>query len=171
MWRVAVRGGFIHQTLALQNAETVLLVNRHKTKSCELDLFFDQCVCADDELRFSGANALERRLLLRKLESADEQLYTIAGFSQNTARRKKVLDREDFRRGHKRSLGAVFDRDDRGLQCNNGFPAPDVTLQQAIHWRRLFQVGNDFRKDALLRLRRLEREDALQRFADAVFPH
>src|SRR5882762_841229 len=59
MRRVAVGGGFVHQALALQDAEAVLFVNRDETKARELDVVFDKGVRADYELCFAGTNALE----------------------------------------------------------------------------------------------------------------
>src|SRR4029077_13843141 len=44
---VAVGGGFVHQALALQDAETVLLVDGDETEACELDVIFDESVRAD----------------------------------------------------------------------------------------------------------------------------
>src|SRR5580692_11927241 len=58
--RVAVGGGFVHEALALEDAEAVLLVDGGETEARELDLVFDEGVSADDELRFAGADAFER---------------------------------------------------------------------------------------------------------------
>jgi len=57
--RVAVRSGFVHQALALEDAEAVLFINGHEAEPRELDVIFDQRMRADDELRFAGSNAFE----------------------------------------------------------------------------------------------------------------
>ena len=44
---VAVGGGFVHEAFALQDAETVLLVDSHKAEARELHLIFDERVGAD----------------------------------------------------------------------------------------------------------------------------
>src|SRR5207244_1002430 len=51
--RAAVGGGFVHQALALEDAEAVLLVNGDETETGECDVVFDKRVGADDELRFA----------------------------------------------------------------------------------------------------------------------
>ena len=67
--RVAVGRGFVHQPLALQNAEAVLLINGHKAEPREFHIVFDQRVRADDQLRFAGANAFEGRGFSRRSSS------------------------------------------------------------------------------------------------------
>ncbi len=167
--RVAVGGGFVHEALALEDAEAVLLVDGDETEAGELDLVFDQRVRADDELGFAGADAFERGGFFGVLEAADEQLDAIAAGSEDAARGKIVLHGENFRGRHERGLRGVFDGDDGGLQRDDGFAAADVALQQAVHGRGLFEVGGDFREDAFLRGGGFERQDALERFADFFF--
>src|SRR5207249_9345653 len=58
---VAMRGGFIHQALALQDAEAMLLVNGDKTEAREFHVVFNQRVRADDELCFAGTNTINSR--------------------------------------------------------------------------------------------------------------
>src|SRR5260370_23473188 len=57
--RVPVRGGFVHEALALQDSEAMLFVDRDETEPSELDIVFNEGVRANDELRFAGADALE----------------------------------------------------------------------------------------------------------------
>src|SRR6266700_3155176 len=89
--RVAARGGLVHQPLALEDAEAVLLVNGDKTEAREFDVVFDERVGADDELRFSGMDAIEDRGFLRGFEAADEELDAIACFGEDAPRGKKML--------------------------------------------------------------------------------
>ena len=168
---VAVCGGFVHEALALKDAEAVLLVNGDEAEARELDLVFDEGVGADDELGFAGADAFERGLLFGELEAADEQLDFVAAGSEDAPRGKKMLHGENFRGRHQRGLSAVFDGDDGGLQSDDGFAAADVALEEAVHGRGLFKVGDDFREDAFLRGGGLEGEDALNGFADVFFAH
>ncbi len=169
--RVPMERGLVHESFALQHAETVLLVNGHKAKPRECHVFFDQRVRAHYELRFTRFDALEGCLLFRALETADEQLDTIARFAEDAPRGKKMLNRENLRGRHERSLRAVLDGDHRGLQSNDSLPATDIALQQSVHRRGLLQVRDNFLQDALLRLRGLERQNALQRFAYGIFAH
>src|SRR4029077_9870784 len=57
--RVAVRCGFVHQALALEDAEAVLFIDGDEAEARELDIVFDERVRADDESRFAGADAFE----------------------------------------------------------------------------------------------------------------
>src|SRR6266478_2574389 len=166
---VAVRGGFVHEALALEDAEAVLLVNGDKAEAGEGDVIFDEGVGADDELGFAGTNAVEDGGFLRGFEAADEQLDAIAGFGEDAARGKKMLHGENFRGRHESGLRAVFDGDYGGLEGDDGFAAADVALEEAIHRGGLFEVGGDFRENAFLRGGGLEGEDALEGFADGVF--
>src|SRR5712692_201986 len=167
--RVAVSGGLVHEALALEDAEAMLLVNGDEAKAREFDVVFYESVSADDELGFAGTNAIENGGFLRGFQATDERLDAIACFGENATRGKKVLDGEDFRGSHERGLRAVFDGDYRSLQGDDGFAAADVALEETIHRGGLFEVGGDFGENALLRSGGLEGEDALEGFADGVF--
>src|SRR6266852_1218033 len=155
---VAMRRGFVHQALALQDAEAVLLVDGDKAKAGELDIVLDERVGANDELGFGGTNALQRSGFFCAFQAADEQLGAIPAGSENAARGKKMLDGKNFRGRH-----------ESGLERNDGFAAADIALEKAIHGRGLLKVRGDFREDALLRSGGLERKNAFERFAHAVF--
>ncbi len=64
---------------------------------------------------------------------------------------------------------AVFDGDDGGLERDDGFAAADVALEEAVHGRGLFEIGDDFLQDFELSCGGLEGEDALDGFADFFF--
>ena len=130
---VAVGGGFVHQALALEDAEAVLLVNGDEAEAGEGDVVFDEGVRADDELSFAGADAFEDGGFFRGFQAADEELDAIAGFGEDAAGGKKMLDGENFGGGHEGGLRAVFDGDDGGLQGDDRFAAADVALQETIH--------------------------------------
>src|SRR5438445_221011 len=83
MRSVAVGGGFVHQALALEDAEAMLLVNGDETETGECDVVFDERVGANDELGFAGANALEGGGFLGSFEAADEKLDAVASFSED----------------------------------------------------------------------------------------
>src|SRR5580658_4122712 len=169
--RVAVRGGFVHETFALEDAEAVLLVDGDEAEARELDLVFDESVRADDELGFAGADAFEGGLLVCELEAADEQFDAIGTGSEYAASRKIVLHGENFGGRHERGLAAVFDGDDGGLQRDNGFAAADVALQQTVHGRGLFEVGNNFLQDIELSCGRFEGKNSFDGFAYLFLAH
>ena len=166
---VAVRGGFVHEAFALEDAEAVLLVDGDEAEARELDLLFDEGVSADDELSFAGADAFEGGLLFGELEAADEQLDFVIAGSEDAARGKKMLHGENFGGRHERGLRAVFNGDDGGLEGDNGLAAADVALEEAVHGRGLFEVGDDFLQDFELGGGRFEGKDALDGFADFFF--
>ncbi len=144
--RMAVRGGLIHQALALQHAEAMLLVDGHETQLRELHVVFDQSVRADRELCFAVADAFEGGCFFRGLHAADQQLHAIAGVLENAARGKIMLHGENFGWRHQRGLAAVGDGDDRRLQRHNRLAAADVALQQAIHRSAIFRGRRRFRR-------------------------
>src|SRR5208283_3694823 len=167
--RIAVARGFVHQALALEDAEAVLFVNGDKSEAVKFDVLLDEGVRADDELGFAGTDALARGAFFGGFKAADEQFHGVATGSEDAPSRKEMLDGENFRGGHERGLAAVFDGDDRSLERNDGFAAADIALQKAIHGHGLFEVRGNFGKDALLGVGRLERKDAFQGFADFIF--
>lgn len=128
MGRVAVGGGFVHQALALEDAEAMLLVNGNEAESGELYVVFDEGVGAEDQLRFSRLDAFESSGFFGGLETADEELDSIATAFQDAARGKKMLHGKDFGGGHERGLAAVFYSHDGGLQGDDGFAAAHVPL-------------------------------------------
>src|SRR5712692_10565567 len=158
--RVAVSGGLVHEALALEDAEAMLLVNGDEAKAREFDVVFYESVSADDELGFAGTNAIENGGFLRGFQAADEQLDAIACFGEDAPRGKKMLDGENFGGSHESSLRAVFDGDDCHLKRDDGFAAADVALEETIHRGGLFDVGGNFGENAFLRGGGLEGEDA-----------
>src|SRR5882762_718414 len=166
---VAVGGGFVHQALALEDAKAVLLVNGDEAEAGEGDVVFDEGVGADDELGFARADALEDGGFFGSFQAADEEVDAIARFGEDAARGKKMLDGKNFGGGHEGGLRTIFDGDDSSLESNDGFAAADVALEETIHRGGLFEVGGDFGEDAFLRGGGLEREDALEGFANGVF--
>ena len=110
-----MRGGLVHEPFALQDPEAVLFVNGHKTEPREFHVVLDERMSADDELRFTGANALEGRGFLRTLQATDQQFHAITRAREDTPRGKKVLYGEDFRWGHQRRLRAILDGNHRRL--------------------------------------------------------
>ena len=169
MRRVAVDGRFVDEALALEDAETVLLVDGDEAEAGELDIVFDEGVSANYQVTFTAGDAFEGSFLFGGFHAADEVLdFVIAGL-KDAFGREVVLDSKDFRGGHQRGLGFVFDRDDRGLQCDDGFSAADIALEQTIHGRWLFQIGCNFGQDSLLSIGGLEGEDAFEGVADVFF--
>ena len=94
--RVTVPGGFVHEALALEDAEAVLFVDGNEAEAMELDVVFDQGVGADDELRFAGADTFASGSFFGGFETADEEFDVIATGGEQAARGEEMLDGEDF---------------------------------------------------------------------------
>ena len=159
---------FFDQAFALQNSESVLLIDDNEAEFFEFDGFFDQRVSAGDELRFAGADAFERGELVGAFHAANEQLDAVVSRREGAARGKIVLHGENFCGRHQCDLVAVLDGNNRGFERDDGFAAADVAFEQAIHRRRAFQIAGDFGEDAFLRGGGLEGKDAFHRLADLV---
>jgi len=167
--RVTVRCSFIHEALALEDAEAMLLVDCDEAEAGELHVVFDEGVRADDELRFAGTDAFEGSGFFGVLQAADKEFDTVAAALKNAACGQKMLHGENFGGRHKRGLATIFDGYDGGLQGDNRFAAANIALEETVHGRGLFKVGGDFGQDALLCCGGLEGKDALQSFANIFF--
>ena len=134
----------------------------------ELHRIFNQRVGSDNELRLAALRTGERCLAFPAALAADDEFDAIACRRKNPPRREVVLRGQDFRRSHQRHLAAVFDDDGRGFERHDCFAAADVAFEQPVHREALLQVRSDLAEHALLRRRRLERQDTLQSFANPV---
>src|SRR5580704_18667276 len=92
--------GFLHQLQALQNAETVLLVDDDQTGFRELDFLLQQRMSTDDKLRASLSDVAANFALAVGLERTGEQHDSISRILQNPARREVMLLRKNFSRCH-----------------------------------------------------------------------
>src|SRR5277367_4101569 len=97
---MAVLGGFIHQALALQHAETMLLVHCDEAEALKLNVVFNERVCADNQMGFAIADSLECRSFLRMLQPADKQFHIVIPWPEDAPRGQKMLHRENFSRRH-----------------------------------------------------------------------
>ena len=74
-----------------------------------------------------------------------------------------MLLRQYFGGRHDGDLASIFHGDDRGLRGNNGFPRPDIPLEQAAHRMRGADVIGNILQATLLCLSRVKREDFFDR--------
>lgn len=93
---IAAVARFFHQLEALQNAETVLLVNDDQAWFRELNFLFQQSMGADDKLRAPLRDVAADFALAVRLQRAGQQDDAIAGILQDSARGKIMLLRENF---------------------------------------------------------------------------
>ena len=72
-----------------------------------------------------------------------------------------MLRCQNLRRSHQRHLVPVLDGNHRRLERHDGLPRPHVTLQQPTHRCRLLHVIDNLFQHALLRRRRMKRQNLL----------
>ena len=77
-----------------------------------------------------------------------------------------MLLSQDLRRRHQRRLIFIGDGDYHGLEGHDRLAASDITLQQANHRVRGFQVVDNLLQDAFLCPGRVERENHLDLLPD-----
>ena len=114
--------GLLHHLEALQDAEAVLLVHHHQPQPVELDLFFDERVRADHQLRLAAIDFAAGLALAALVERAGQQDNSItpAGALQQLARGQKMLRGQNLGGRHQRRLVAVFHGHQHGLQGDDG---------------------------------------------------
>jgi hypothetical protein len=130
----------------------VLLVDNDEAEAVELDLFFDQRMGADDQLRLAAIDEAAVGALAIVVERAGEKHDTIAARRalEQFAGGEIMLRCENFSGRHECGLVAIFDGDQHGLERHDGFAGADIALQEAAHGVRLAHVGNDFAEGAFL---------------------
>ena len=126
-------GGFCPEPGALFNAETMLFVDDHEAELVELYVVFDECVGAYDELGFAGGNALLDAFLLGGLEAADEEFDGDVKSVEHAEKGVVVLGGENFGRRHEAGLAPVVECKEHAHEGDEGFPASDIALQEAVH--------------------------------------
>ena len=159
---------FRSQRRALDDAETVLLVDDGEAQRSEVDGALHQRVRADDQIDVARRKAREQIAPLQAGRRAGDELDAKARFLQQLSQAEEVLLGENLRRRHERHLQAVLHGDERRQQRDDRLARADVALQQPVHRRRALHVFDDLFQRGPLPFRQLERQNAARRFADAI---
>src|SRR5215470_17142815 len=146
----------------------MLLIDNHQAELSKHRMLLDQRMRSDHYLNLSGRDLFQEGLLFRLLDSSADDAYSITQRSENAFGIDVMLLREDFGRRHKRRLKSVFNGNHDRLERNDGFAAADITLHQANHRIRRFQVIHDFFEDAFLGRRRMKRQNRLYSLPDSI---
>src|SRR5215469_8820975 len=168
------RHALFNKPLALQNAETVLLVHDYQSEPLKSHGILNQRMRADDELCCAAFHACESVAPLETLLAANNQFHLVPSSARRpiamkySSSRKVMLGGENFRWRHQGHLITVLDCDRGRFECHNRLSASDITFEQPMHWIWQLQIGCDFGEHALLCSCRLERQDSLQCFASFV---
>src|SRR5690348_13816429 len=117
-------------------------------------------MCPYDKLRLPRAHTVEDHLFLLSFQAADQQFDAVTWGRKDAARRKEMLHGQYFGGRHQSGLIAVFDDDSSRFQRYDRLSTPHIALQETMHGGRFLQVRGDLQENSLLRLRRLERQNA-----------
>jgi len=140
----------LSQRHALVHAEAVLLVDDDERQVAKRDTFLEQRVRADDELRITAGDAVERIAPRRGALAAAEPGRLDAKRFEPGREVAPVLFGEQLGRRHDRRLHAAGDRLEAGDRGDHGLARAHVALDQSHHRVRLREVPENFRDDALL---------------------
>ncbi len=152
----------------MHDAEAVLLVDDHETQLAEAHVFFDQRVRSDHHVERASTQLRLHLAALLGRRAAGEQRHAEPRRLEQPPDVDVVLLGEDFGRGHEGHLEPVFHGDDGGHQRHDRLAGSDVPLQEPVHRRGAFHVGDDLGDDLLLVVGEPERQDAAHRRADLV---
>ena len=141
---------------ALEDAETVLLVDDGEAEALELDVLFEDRVGADHDVHEALGDQLLELLLLAAREGSGEQNGDVTELLEDALEIVFVLVGEDLGGREHGDLVAVLDGDDGRLGGHDGLAAADVALEQAVHRTRLLHIVGDLLDDALLGVGGLE---------------
>ncbi len=146
----------------------MLLVDHHETKPVKGDVSLHQRVRADDQVDRAGLDLGQLRTPRRRTGRTGQQGDPETRRLQQLGDAEEVLLGQNLGRRHERDLQAIFHRDQRRQQRDDGLPCPDVALEQAIHRLRPLQVVHDFLERRALARRQLERQHAARGIADPI---
>src|ERR1035438_2754703 len=146
----------------------MLFVHDNQPQLVELDCLLDERMGADHQLRVALRDVMARLLLAAGLLRAGKQHNAVAGGLENAPSGEKMLRRQNFGGHHQCGLVAVLHRDDSSFQRYDGFAGSDIALQQTAHGSGLGHIVGNFFQHALLRRRRMERQNSLYGVAYAA---
>ncbi len=144
------------QARALQDTESLLLVDDDETRPLPAHLVLDQRVCADDDIDVAALEQCAHAPFLRLGARSDQHF---GAHTQLHARGKQalgVLKRERLRGRHQGALKAVADGREQRRHGEHGLAGPDVALDEALHPAPGLQVDEDLVEHTPLRPRELE---------------
>ena len=156
------------QLLALQDAETVLLVHNDQAEARELHVLFNQGMRPDHQAATSLRDSPLYVGFHRPPPRADQKVHINRQIFEQVFDIEVVLRGENFRRRHERDLETVVERDKRSLDSHDGFSRAHIALEETVHRLGHAHIVHDFLQHTLLRRGGMKRQDALDRFARAV---
>ncbi len=152
----------VDERLTLEHAEFVLLINHRQPEFRECHPFLDQCVGADRNVGRSARQLLQLGLPqagpFAPADTHDRQSQRL----ERTAEIRVMLLGQNFGRSHQSRLVARSACHDEGVERDDGFPGPDVALNEPVHGSLRSHVALYFSDDAFLSRRQLKRQESRQ---------
>ena len=152
------------QDLALLDAEAVLLVDDGEPEPLEGDAALDEGVGADGDLHRTVGEPLANRG--RRTGGAHQ--LDAAALAEQALQVGEMLFGEELGRRHEGGLETALRREQEADRGDDRLAAADVTLQQAEHRLRAFEVVDDLLHHPLLRAGEGERQHGARRGAGVV---
>ena len=123
---------FLAQCLSLTHPKSVLFVRDDHSQLFVMNLFLDQCMCSDDNIRFLIFNPFISQPLLLGSHGAGQELRTVRKVHPLHQRKDRfiMLSCQNLRRNHDRSLTAVFCSQKKSQLCQDRFSGAHVSLDQ-----------------------------------------
>ena len=151
-------GVFCPHLCTLHNAETVLLVNDHKTQIAEQHIVLQHSMGTYKDVNLTILKRLEKRHPLLGSGAAGEQLHPHRQVAQHAAQCSEMLFGKYFSGGKQAGLVAVVLGKQHRHQCHKSLSAAHIALQQTIHLPFAVHVGAYLFNHPLLGVRELERQ-------------
>src|SRR5690606_18756150 len=149
-------GGFLPEFCALRYAEAVLLVDDYDTEVMKLHRILDHSMCADDDVKRTFFEFLQRLLSFGAAARPGEESHIHWKSFQQRGHCLKMLSRQNFCRRHQAGLEAIVDRQQHAEHGNHGLSAAHIALQEAVHLRAPSRIDPDLFYHSLLRTREFE---------------
>ena len=141
---------------ALFDAESVLLIDDHKTQIAELHTVFDQGMRTHKQLHVARSDPPQCGLPFTGLRGAGKDRHAHGQAFEQAGQGGIMLAGKDFGRGHHAGLKAVVNGQQHRQQGHKGLSRSHIALQQPVHLVSRDGILPDLADDTLLRLRKGE---------------
>ena len=117
----------------LLHPKAVLLIYDYHAEIFELDIAFDECMCADDNMDIPFFEIVKNVFPCFALDTACEEHYFQSHAFEECTYTLEMLLCKDLRRCHETCLKSIVDRHQHSEQSDHGFAATDIALQKSVH--------------------------------------
>jgi hypothetical protein len=121
----------LDQRCPLAHAEAVLLVDHGHREVVEVDLFLDQGMRTDDDVRVAGRDELTGGRVRTRPERARQKADPYAERRAELVDGEKVLLRESLGGRHEGTLASELDGTEKRIQSDHCLPRADLSCRSA----------------------------------------